>query len=439
MPANVNALVKEGIALFKSGKRMEAKQALLKAVEINDQDEQAWLWLSALVDSPEERLTCLENVLRFNPNNMNARRGLEETQRELAAKRSTQAPAADPWGASAGFSDPFAGTGFDANPYGKTQQTSDPALSGWSGFDVPASSVEWGQPAAPSAPSAPSAGEPTSADYDNWMAGLSINQGGSSAFGDPFGGSGGFGGSDPFGGGGSGFNFGNADFGGGTSNTPAFSPDSFDDSYNAYNSYDAAPAAPGQTSAGAFGDFSFDEPLPADTFGATGDDPFNLGRNKSQFDFGTDDVFDQSTGFDTSPAPATMPVVQDDFTSVNDFPSPSFDDDVPAATPSSGGYSFRSQPPALSTPKSDVIKPVEMMSASVFTTIDSAPSLANPSVYFNQIPDEIQAGGTMRALRKRATATTSLSNLDIRLVIIVVVLLVLNIGSLIFLLSNLRQ
>lgn len=473
MPANVDALVKEGIALLKGGKRMEAKQALMKAVEINQQSEQAWLWLSALVDTPEERLLCLENVIDLNPNNANAKKGIDETKREIAAKGGTPkaAPAADPYGVPPGLEDPFgasspfAGTGFEANPYGGSAQSSDPALSGWSGFDTPSSSVEWGQP--PSSVT-PAKGEPTAADYDNWMAGLSINSGGTSApgfdtgfgTGDPFGnpvqtddsgfgtsdfsGSDAFGNSDAFGGsdtfGGSGFNFGNADFGSSATSTPAFSPDSFES--DPFGGFDAPAAAPVQATS-AFGDFNFEEPIPADSFGATDNDPFNLGKpagGKSDFDFGSTTDF-YNTGAPAEPllAPATLPVTQDEFTSVSDFPAPSFDDDLPASdfdfteTPAA---SVRAKPVPI---KSD-IRSVDPMGASIFTTIDSTPSLANPSVYFQQIPEEIQLSGTMRALKQKAATTASLtSGLDIRLVIMVAVLLILNLGSLIVLLSNLPR
>lgn len=472
MPANVDALVKEGIALFKGGKRTEAKQALMKAVEINQQNEQAWLWLSALVDTPDERLLCLENVLDLNPNNAAAKKGLEETKREIAARGSAQkpAPAADPYADFGGFGDasPFAGTGFDANPYGGSSQTSDPALSGWSGFDVSSSSVDWGQPAPPSAPVK---GEPTAADYDSWMAGLSINPGGSSgssfdsgfgATSDPFGNppqvaDSGFGTGDPFGGssdafggsndgfGGSGnafgdFSFGNADFGTG-STTPAFSPDSFDDSFNAY---DAPAAAPAQSTS-AFGDFSFEEPLPADTFGATSDDPFNLnkpGGNKSQFDFGTNDFFNAAAVSEPLTAPDTLPVTQDDFNTVDDFPAPSFNDDIPAVSAASdfdltdAVSSFDDSEPVPVKADSRI---GDSFGASIFTTIDSTPSLANPSVYFQQIPEEIQVAGTARALKQKVAAPVITSNLDTRLVVMVVVLLVLNLGSLLFLLLNLGR
>jgi hypothetical protein len=477
MPANVDALVREGIGLLKSGKRMEAKQALMKAVEINQQSEQAWLWLSAVVDTPEERLLCLENVLDLNPNNVNAQKGIEETKREIAAKGGTpKSTPPDSFGGFAGMDDqfgapnPFSGTGFDANPYGGSSSASDPALSGWSGFDTPSSSVEWGTPAPPSAPVQ---NEPTPADYDNWMAGLSLGASGTSVptsdsgfdsgfdtgfgasdpFGSPapadnsgfgnfdfdnssaFGGNRSSGGNDPFGG--SGFDFGNADFGSSTTTTPAFSPDSFDDSFDAY----AAPAAPAQ-SASAFGDFSFDAPIPADSFGASTDDPFNLGKpagGQSAFDFGTDDFFNGVQADAALSAPATMPVTQDDFSADSDFPTPSFGDE-PARV---GGFDAPEPPlPSSKSVKPTPVKPdirsVDPTGASIFTTIDSTPSLANPSIYFQQIPEEIQASGTKRAAKPKAVApTVSASSLDTRLVVMVVVLLVLNVGSLLILLSNL--
>ena len=56
MTANIDALVREGISAFKAGRRDEARAFLMKAVEIDQYNEQAWLWLSAVVDSVEDRV-----------------------------------------------------------------------------------------------------------------------------------------------------------------------------------------------------------------------------------------------------------------------------------------------------------------------------------------------------------------------------------------------
>jgi hypothetical protein len=76
MSANVAAMVREGIAAFKAGKRDEARTLLLKAVELDQHNEEAWLWLSGILETVEDQRTCLENVLTINPNNERAKKGL---------------------------------------------------------------------------------------------------------------------------------------------------------------------------------------------------------------------------------------------------------------------------------------------------------------------------------------------------------------------------
>ncbi len=72
----VAELLQCGIAAAKDGRAQEALQALLRVTELDGRNEQAWLWLSGLVDSPDERRACLENVLAINPNNAHAQAGL---------------------------------------------------------------------------------------------------------------------------------------------------------------------------------------------------------------------------------------------------------------------------------------------------------------------------------------------------------------------------
>jgi tetratricopeptide (TPR) repeat protein len=69
-------LLQRGIAAAKAGQKQAARQALLQAIELDEQNEQAWLWLSGVVESFEDRRVCLENVLTINPNNGHAQAGL---------------------------------------------------------------------------------------------------------------------------------------------------------------------------------------------------------------------------------------------------------------------------------------------------------------------------------------------------------------------------
>jgi hypothetical protein len=68
-------LVERGIDAVRSGDRLTARGLLVRAVLADPGDERAWVWLSAAVDSDEERLACLVKVLEIDPNHEAARRG----------------------------------------------------------------------------------------------------------------------------------------------------------------------------------------------------------------------------------------------------------------------------------------------------------------------------------------------------------------------------
>lgn len=161
MAANIDAILREGIAAYKSGRKDEARSFLLRAVELDQYNEQAWLWLSAVVDTPEDQRTCLENVLAINPENDRARSGLTNLDNGGSAP-----PAAPPV----------------ANDF--------------------ATSVEWDTAPASddlfSVPTPPVTQEMSDDDYDDWVANLNLPTAASNAPSIPITDS--FSASDPFGG-----------------------------------------------------------------------------------------------------------------------------------------------------------------------------------------------------------------------------------------------
>lgn len=76
----VSEWLRDGIAAAKAGRRDEARDLLMRVIEVNERSEQAWLWLGGVVDTDEDRLICLENVLTLNPDNVQARAGLKWLQ-----------------------------------------------------------------------------------------------------------------------------------------------------------------------------------------------------------------------------------------------------------------------------------------------------------------------------------------------------------------------
>lgn len=76
---------KEFLNLFKAGKRAaqqgnkeKARELFRKAIEIDPYHEQVWLWLASVVDTPDDKRVCFENVLELNATNPTARQQLQK-------------------------------------------------------------------------------------------------------------------------------------------------------------------------------------------------------------------------------------------------------------------------------------------------------------------------------------------------------------------------
>ena len=65
------------ISAIKAGRKQEGRQLLNLLIQQNPNDEKAWLWMSSVVDTDEQRARCLYHVMAINPNSDLARRGLE--------------------------------------------------------------------------------------------------------------------------------------------------------------------------------------------------------------------------------------------------------------------------------------------------------------------------------------------------------------------------
>ena len=81
--------LKLGIAALKAGQRDKARDLLMEAVEHDEENEQAWLWLSGAVDTDEDKRICLENALTLNSDNQAAKRGLANLGNPATPSRQT--------------------------------------------------------------------------------------------------------------------------------------------------------------------------------------------------------------------------------------------------------------------------------------------------------------------------------------------------------------
>ena len=75
MPTNTD-LLQRGIEAARAKRTDEARALLMQCVQLDEHNEQAWLWLSGVVESLDDRRVCLDNVLALNPNNQRAQAGL---------------------------------------------------------------------------------------------------------------------------------------------------------------------------------------------------------------------------------------------------------------------------------------------------------------------------------------------------------------------------
>ncbi|RLC63636.1 MAG: hypothetical protein DRI48_08280 [Chloroflexi bacterium] len=84
--------LRQGIALAKQGRLMEAKHLLGQAVRENPHSVRGWLWLAGVVETREQRRYCLERVLQLDPHNEAAQRALTHITSETAQPRATTVP-----------------------------------------------------------------------------------------------------------------------------------------------------------------------------------------------------------------------------------------------------------------------------------------------------------------------------------------------------------
>jgi len=74
--AEANRLYQRGVAAARGGQRRIAAGFLTRSVQLDPRNERAWLWLSGVLDDPHQIAFCLRAVLKLNPANERAQKGL---------------------------------------------------------------------------------------------------------------------------------------------------------------------------------------------------------------------------------------------------------------------------------------------------------------------------------------------------------------------------
>ncbi len=91
----MNDWLQQGIAAARAGQRAQARQLLVRAIQADQYNEDAWVWLAGVVDDPADARRCLQQALRINPLHPQARQGIAwlDRQARQAAQTSSSANA----------------------------------------------------------------------------------------------------------------------------------------------------------------------------------------------------------------------------------------------------------------------------------------------------------------------------------------------------------
>jgi tetratricopeptide (TPR) repeat protein len=89
----MDELVQQGIAAKKAGKRDEARKYFIAAIKQNRDNEYAWQFMYNVANDDKERLSCLQQILRINPQNERAKDLLDQLKNsEPSLQTSTDVP-----------------------------------------------------------------------------------------------------------------------------------------------------------------------------------------------------------------------------------------------------------------------------------------------------------------------------------------------------------
>ncbi|HWQ13774.1 MAG TPA: hypothetical protein VNL77_13310, partial [Roseiflexaceae bacterium] len=75
--ADSESILRLGIEAAREGNRAEARDLFTLLTRQDPDNVQAWLWLAGVAEGPEQRRAALEQVLRLEPDNEMALKGLQ--------------------------------------------------------------------------------------------------------------------------------------------------------------------------------------------------------------------------------------------------------------------------------------------------------------------------------------------------------------------------
>lgn len=84
--------LKQAVTAIKNGDKKTGKQLLTEILASDPKNEKAWLWMTQVVRSNDDRIFCLEKVLEINPDNLQVKQGLAVLQKEQANRPEQSKP-----------------------------------------------------------------------------------------------------------------------------------------------------------------------------------------------------------------------------------------------------------------------------------------------------------------------------------------------------------
>lgn len=93
---DLQSTLRAGVDAARRGDRATARRLLEQVINVDENNEMAWLWLASVVTTTAERRACLERVLAINPNNERAREALRRLNAERGGTGQTSAASPPP-------------------------------------------------------------------------------------------------------------------------------------------------------------------------------------------------------------------------------------------------------------------------------------------------------------------------------------------------------
>lgn len=88
----IDRQLKEATAVIRQGDKDAGKEMLLNILHDDPKNDMAWVWMSAVVDTDELRLECLEEALQLNPDNWMAQKGIAKLRKNGVGKTAVFSP-----------------------------------------------------------------------------------------------------------------------------------------------------------------------------------------------------------------------------------------------------------------------------------------------------------------------------------------------------------